>query len=137
MDLQLQKWQVDKLVDWMKDNDCSSALSLAAINEPVESTGMTPSEVLVCTVGLGRIAELCDVCLDAGVAKEVMCIDEDKDEDGGVLELADDVDAYASGLIGNDNAGQVALKFGSSNSSHSLQAEHTFQFPVRKVNDRR
>jgi hypothetical protein len=42
----LQKWQIDKLVDWMKNNDYSSSPSWAAIDELVESTGVMPSQIV-------------------------------------------------------------------------------------------
>jgi hypothetical protein len=152
----LQKWQIDKLMDWMKDNDYSSSPDWVAIDELVESTGMKPSQIVACTAELGgRIAMLRNVGLDAGVTKEVICIDEDEDS---VPELADDTDDDRDGLIANDVTGQAALKtrsmeqeeteahlfeaensfleslvlefefdFGSSSSSHSLQAGQSIQ----------
>ncbi|GAX12824.1 hypothetical protein FisN_15Hu303 [Fistulifera solaris] len=97
----LQKWQIDKLVDWMKNNDYSSSPSWAAIDELVESTGVMPSQIVACTAELGgRIATL---------RNEVICIDEDEDEDS-VPELADDIDAHGAAFIANDTRGQPALK---------------------------
>jgi hypothetical protein len=92
MDLQLQKWQVDKLVDWMKDNDCSSAPSLVAIDELVGSTDMKPSQIVACTAEPGG-----RVCFDA---REAIFINE-----GSVPALANDVDDDGDGLIANDTAG--------------------------------
>jgi hypothetical protein len=118
----LEKWQVDKLMDWMKENDYNSSLDWAAIDGLVESTGMKPSQIVAWIAKLGAsvvklrsggvAVEDDSVRLGLGVEVEVATEekqpeiitieDDDDDEDVSVPELAEenDNDDDISSLLG-------------------------------------
>lgn len=57
------KWQIDKLMDWMKANNYNPSPDWSEIDELVESTQMKPSEVVAWTAEFGRtVARLRNEC---------------------------------------------------------------------------
>jgi hypothetical protein len=110
----LSKWQIDKLMDWMKENDYNSSPDLAAIDDLVESTGMKPSQIVAWTAELGAsivkfrnggpVADSAGLGVKTAADKpEIITIDDDDDdEDVSVPELAEenDKDDDITGLNG-------------------------------------
>ncbi|GAX23097.1 hypothetical protein FisN_UnNu093 [Fistulifera solaris] len=106
----LKKWQIDKLMDWMKENDYNSSPDWAAIDDLVESTGMKPSQIVAWIAELGAsvvklrsgggaaVEESVGVGLGVEVEvameqqPEIITIDDGDDEDDSVPELAEEND---------------------------------------------
>jgi hypothetical protein len=110
----LEKWQIDKLIDWMKENDYNSSPDWTAIDGLVESTGMKPSQIVAWIAELGAsfvklrsggvaVEDSVGVGLRVEVATEekqpeIITIedddddDDDDDEDVSVPELAEEND---------------------------------------------
>jgi ribosomal protein S9 len=92
----LFKWQIDKLMDWMKKNDYNPCPDWDAIDELVESTRMKPSQIVAWAREVGdSIAKL----RSTGTAEterqhEVITIEDDADKDS-VPELAEEDDGGA------------------------------------------
>ncbi|GAX20521.1 hypothetical protein FisN_24Hu226 [Fistulifera solaris] len=116
----LEKWQIDKLMDWMKENDYNCSPDWAAIDGLVESNGMKPSQIVAWIAELGAsvvklrsggVAGEDSIGVAVEVATEekqpeIITIedddDDDEDEDVSVPELAEenDKDDDISSLLG-------------------------------------
>jgi hypothetical protein len=52
---EVMKWQIDKLVDWMKENSYKASPALSAMDDLVVSTGMKPSQIVAWAGELGGV----------------------------------------------------------------------------------
>ncbi|GAX13509.1 hypothetical protein FisN_27Lu005 [Fistulifera solaris] len=116
----LEKWQIDMLMAWMKENDYNSSPDWTAIDDLVERTGMKPSQIVAWIAELGAsvvklrsgggaaVEESVGVGLGVEVEvameqqPEIITIDDGDDEDDSVPELAEenDKDDDISSLLG-------------------------------------
>ncbi len=92
----IAKWQIDKLMDWMKENHYNSSPNWQEIDGLVESTGMKPSQIVSWAAEMGGSIAKLRSCGPVAVAvatettsQEVITIDDDDDDDS-VPELSDE-----------------------------------------------
>ncbi|GAX22935.1 hypothetical protein FisN_24Lu263 [Fistulifera solaris] len=104
----IEKWQIDMLMDWMKENDYNSSPDWTAIDDLVKRTGMKPSQIVAWIAELGAsvvklrsgggaVDDSVGVGLGVEVATEqqpeIILIDDDNnDEAVSVPELAEEND---------------------------------------------
>lgn len=99
------KWQIDKLMDWMKTNDYNSSPDWHAVDDLVESTRMKPSEVVAWAAELGGVvAKLRNAVANYHEASSIIV-------DSSIPELAEDEDAWNGRVpVPDDTSGPPTTK---------------------------